>query len=34
MANNEITSKINRYKYLCGYCEPATTNKSNLTQHC
>ena len=26
--------KINRSNYLRAYCEPATTNRSNLTQYC
>ena len=29
-----MISKINRFNYLCAYCEPATTNRSNLTQYC
>ena len=33
MANNEMISKINRPNYLQAYCEPATTNRSNLTQY-
>ena len=34
MANNEMISKINRSNYLRVYREPATTNRSNLTQYC
>ena len=34
MANNEMILKINRSNYLRAYCEPATTNRSNLTQYC
>ena len=34
MTSNEMISKINRSNYLHAYCEPATTNCSNLTQYC
>ena len=30
MANNEMTSKINRSNYLRAYCEPARTNRHNI----
>ena len=29
-----MISKINRSNYLRAYCEPGTTNRSNLTQYC
>ena len=29
-----MTWKINRSNYLHAYCEPATTNHSNLAQYC
>ena len=34
MANNDMMSKIDRSNYLRAYCEPTTTNRSNLTQYC
>ena len=34
MANNEMRLKINRSNYLQAYCEPATTNRSDLAQYC
>ena len=33
MANNEMPSKIDKFNCLRAYCEPATTNCSNLTQY-
>ena len=34
MINNEMISNINKSNFLRPYCEPATTNRSNLTQYC
>ena len=34
MANYAMILKINISSYLRAYCEPFTTNRSNLTQYC